>query len=228
MQSLEVTTKPLSFYNRCIKIVYVSCCNIADSPKWSGSTETAVKLLPYCQGAEYVFWWISLDCDARLKNLLINMRPKRLDADFINPLSTPQPDFSLPFFDNVTHLVIVRAPKNWTAIRALPRLSHFLIDWIKGYPMLDSCDLLKVAVDVLSHCRTLKVCAIRYADGCGPNLDATLRELQDGRLVFIIAVDDWLSDWLSFARGEPDTWVYAEAAVAKQTRQGGRVEPIRC
>jgi hypothetical protein len=225
MRSLEVTTKPSSFYNQCIKFLFVS---FYDPFENEASIEIAFKLLPYCQGAEYLFWWISPDCDVRLKNLLINMRPKRLDIDFRNLFGTIQPDFSLPFFDNVTHLVISQAPKNWTAIRALPRLSHFLVDWINKYVMPDNCDLLQIAADLLSHCKTLKVCAIRHVAGRGPNMDEPLTELQDGRLVFIIAVIDWLPDWLSFARGEPDIWAYAEAAVTKQTQlQGDWVEPIR-
>ncbi|KIM82430.1 hypothetical protein PILCRDRAFT_820270 [Piloderma croceum F 1598] len=225
IQSLEVTTKPSSFYNRCIKILFLPFCRTFKR-EWGDDIETAVKLLPYCQGAEYVFLWISPDyVDMRLKDLLINMRPKRLDADLMNLLGATQPDFSLPFFDNVTHLVISQAPKNCIAIRALPHLSHFLIDWIDKNVMPDDCNLLKVAADLLSHSETLKVCAIRYVDA---NVDTVLPELQDGRLVFIIAVIDWFPHWLSFARGELDIWAYAEAAVTKQTQQGGRIEPIRC
>jgi hypothetical protein len=193
------------------------------------SVETAVKLLPYCQGVEYIFWWISPDhVDMHLMDLLINMHPKRLDTDFRNLLGTPHHNFSFPFFDNVTHLVVSDVPRNWTAIQALPHLSHFLIDWINKYTMPNDSDLLKVAADVLSRCKTLKVCAIRYVDGLGPNLNTTLQELQDDRLVFIIAGIGWSPDWLSFARGEPDTWVYAEATVTKQTQQGSRVEPFWC
>jgi hypothetical protein len=195
--------------------------------EWDDGIDAAIKILPYCQGVEYLFWWISPDRkDTRLTYLLSNMRPKRLDADFTNLLGT-QTDFSLPFFDNITHLVVSNAPPNWTAIWAVPRLSHLLIDWIQKYIMPDDSDLLKVAADALSHCKTLDVCAIRYASGRGPNLDATLQELQDDRLVFIIGWTEWVTDLLSFAKGKPDTWVHAEAAVAKQ-KQGGRVEPIFC
>src|SRR5882762_4788554 len=165
LESLEVSTKPRSFYNRCIKILFVPFDH-TPAREWDDGIETVIKLLPYCQGVEYLFWWICPDRkDARLVDLLSNMRPKRLDADFINLLGSTQSDFSLPFFDNITHLVVSEAPPNWTAIQALPCLSHLLIDWIHKYVMPNDSDLLKVAADVLSHCKTLKVCAIRYPAG---------------------------------------------------------------
>jgi hypothetical protein len=125
----------------------------------------------------------------------------------------------------VTHLVLgMHDCGKSPGIHHLPRLSHLIIDW-DGDTSDNSA--MKIAADVLSHCTTLQVCVIRSVHPKRqPWLGKTLHANEDNRLVFIIGDADWRSDWHSFANGEPDTWDYAEAAVAMQRRQHHRIEPF--
>ena len=229
LRSLEISTKPSSFYELCIKALYWDVTVLQSQivgKEWGDIVKTAIKLLPYCKGVEYLFCWISPEyVDTQLVDVVVAMRPKRLDADLTNLIGTRLVNFSLPFFHNVTHLVLgTHDCGSSPGVHHLPRLSHFLVDW-DGDTSDDSA--MTIATDVLSHCTTLQVCVIRSVHPRRqPWLDKTLHAIVDDRLVFIIGDADWRSDWHSFANCEPDTWDYAEAAVAMQRRQQHRIEPF--
>src|SRR6202050_2792096 len=57
LRSLEITTKPTSFYTQCIKALYLPFHTIQEF--WGDGIETAIKILPYCKGVEYFVCWIS-------------------------------------------------------------------------------------------------------------------------------------------------------------------------
>src|SRR6202167_1435732 len=128
LRSLEITTKPTSYYNQCIKALYLQYH--ATPEIWGDGVETAIKLLPYCKGVEYFVCWISPgSVDTRLADVVTAMRPRKLIIRLTNLLGTPRPKFSLPFFDNVTHLEITDSTEwtTWSGIHLLPRLSHLLL-----------------------------------------------------------------------------------------------------
>jgi hypothetical protein len=156
------------------------------------------------------------------------MRPRSVEASLRNLLGTLQPNFSLPFFDNVTHLHI-KDPEyvwgDWTGIHLLPRLSHIHF----GVYYRGSSRSAQVVSDLLNHCETLQVCVIRHHEN-QPLLDA-FQLLKDDRLVFIFNQnsDHFGWDWGCFLHGifDTDTWAYAESVVMRQQQTGGRVE-ARC
>jgi len=189
------------------------------------NTDDAIKLLPYCKGVKHFVCWISPESvDTRLADVITVMRPKRLVARLTNLLGTLQPNFSLPFFDNVTHLEITDPTEwtTWSGIHRLPRLSHILFHVEANFTAVAATsDAVQVVNDLLFHCKTLQVCVISHDD-----MDSALNALElidDVRLVFILTPDDIALDWHSFVKGKPDTWVYAEEAVVRQ-RQIGRVK----
>jgi hypothetical protein len=143
-----------------------------------------------------------------------------------------QPNFSLPFFDNVTHLRILDSVSNWSAwtgIHLLPRLSHIRLHMDNVYGTQRPA---QVVSDLLIHCKTLQVCMI------GLQVESTRRrrsfletfQLQvpkDDRLVFVVQrTNDLNWDWECFLHGisHTDTWAYAESVVMRQQQTGCRVD----
>jgi hypothetical protein len=229
LRSLEITTKPTSFYNQCIKALYLPYHTFQNFG--GDGIEAAIKLLPYCKGVEYFVCWISPgSVDTRLADVVTAMRPRKLIIRLTNLLGTPRPKFSLPFFDNVTHLEITDSTEwtTWSGIHLLPRLSHLLLHVKRHFKAVTvTSTAVQIVSDVLSHCGTLQVCVIRRDNSNQrglryPALDE-LELINDDRLVFILKNEDPRLDWLSFVKGKPDTWAYAESAVARQ-RQNGRVQ----
>jgi hypothetical protein len=228
VRSLEITSKPSTFYIQSVKGLYLPF-------HWSiDCLKTAVKVLPYCIGVEYFVctaWTLTPEAaDMQVLDLIADMRPRRLSTPVTNLLGTPLPNLSLPFFDYVTHLEVTDSNKwtavgNWSGIHRLPRLSHIIFDWDRYSEVLMS-DVVKVVKDVLSHCRMLQVCVIRHGKWDPASvLDAIERAVNDDRLVFVFLNEDPSLDWSALVNGKPDTWAYAEAAVARQRQQHYRVEP---
>lgn len=219
LRSLEITTKPPSFYNQYIKALFLAYINTQENVD---NINDAVTLLPYCKGVERFVCWISPDSvDSRLADVISVMRPRRLVARLTNLFDTQQPNFSLPFFDNVTHLEITDLFEwtAWSGIHRLPHLSHILLHVAEYYwTETMRTNAVQVVNDLLSQCGTLRVCVISH-DDVDPVVD-TFESIEDARLVFVsepIVID---LDWHAFMGGTPDTWVYAGRAVAIQRRVG--------
>jgi hypothetical protein len=237
LRSLDITSKSPSFYNQAIKALYLPYhpTDLNGQGYWgydfAAGIKTATKLFPYCKAVEYLVCWISPPyVDKQLGENITVLRPKRLVARLKNLLGTVKPNFSLPFFDNVTHLDITDSTEwtTWSGIHCLPHLSHimFRIDHHFGKMAVVS-EAVQVVEDVLSQCETLQVCVIRYdsSDGRGRRYSSLdpFEFFKDPRLVYIINPRVVNLDWRCFVKGEPDVWVYAEYAVARN-RGIGRVD----
>jgi hypothetical protein len=225
LRSLEITSKPSSFYNRVIKGLYIPYHdNECDRP-WGDGIETVVALASFCKGVEYLVCWIAPESiDPRLEEAIAVMRPKRLFATLKNLLGTPMPNFSHPFFDRLSHLQITDSTEwtSWPGIHHLPCLTHVAFD-MSGIYFGGVWEVhfegVQAVRDLLSHRTTLQVCVIRHdfvIEGWphSPTLDA-LEFIGDPRLVFVLRRKDVTLDWRCFVEGKPDMWVYAEAAVAR-------------
>jgi hypothetical protein len=207
---------------------------------WRAHPKTTIKLFSYRKGVEYFVNYESFGAIAspQWMDTITAMRPRRLVDCLGRKYPYTNPHFSLPFFDNVTHLEIcdyVGSWVTWSGFHHLRRLSHILLpvgDGVPRYPpsnsVLSNAVLgVRVVMDLLSHCESLQVCALsrcsidtsRYrAEALDP-----FEHIKDARLVFI-CVPRNRSDWGFFVDGESDTWDYAEAVVATQRQTGRRVE----
>jgi hypothetical protein len=225
MRSLNITTKPLSFYTECIKALYLPF-------DFTRVPSTHVKLLSLCKEVECLVCWIyPKSVDTQLGNVITAMRPRRLVAQLTNLLGTSHPNFSLPFFDNLTHLEISDFDEwsTWSGIHRLPCLSHILLP-VSNYARMKAVpsDAEQMVNDLLSHCGTLQVCVIRYERSDYPDHElwyptlAAVELIEDVRLVFVLDQQNPNLDWHAFVKGKTDTWIYAEAVVARQ-REVGRI-----
>ncbi|KIM72746.1 hypothetical protein PILCRDRAFT_829585 [Piloderma croceum F 1598] len=233
-RSLEITTKPPSFYAQCVKVLYLP----TTSKYWCDHPRTTIKLFSYCQGVEHFVSYgspFSAIASTQLMDVITVMRPRRLVASLTHILPTNS-RFSLPFFDNVTHLEISDLMDHWSTwsgFHHLRRLSHILLPVYDdfGTPFFTP-DAVWVVKDLLAHCETLQVCVLCHRSttdilcGLEEALDP-LECIEDTRLVFILMPMDKRSDWRAFLNGEPDTWDYADHVVATQRQTGRRVEARR-
>jgi hypothetical protein len=221
LRCLEITTKPVSFYNRSIKALYLPYTGHDDG------VEIAVKVLPYCQGVEYFVCWISpYSVSGKLTSLISTMRPRRFVAKFKSLLSTVKPDFSLPFFDNMTHIEITDGIEweCWSGIHRIPRLSHILFD-MYGYRDRNLPNVFQAVANVLHGCGTLQVCVIRLSSNSLHQVAAAARVTNDYRMVFIMPSNSLDLDWCSFIGGQPDTWSHAENVVMTQRQEHRWLKP---
>lgn len=191
---------------------------------WHGF-ESYFKLLPYCRGVTHFVCWLSMkSVSAKLADLITAMRPTSIKAPLTNLLGTLDPNFSLPFFDNVTHLHILDPNCSaWTGIHLLPRLSHIHLC------MHNIHRPVQVVSDLLGHCKTLQVCVICLEPTRKLRSSLETIRLQvpkDDRLVFIAHYwDDLRWDWeCSLGVSHLATWAYAESVVRRQQQTGCRVE----
>jgi hypothetical protein len=119
---------------------------------WGDGIETAIKVLPYCKGVEYFLCWISqTSVSTRLAEVVTDMRPRKLIIRSKHLLGTPEPNFSLPFFDNVTHMDITDWTEEWSTwsgLHRLPHLSHLLLQVGSNPVTIFSPKAMQVVSDV--------------------------------------------------------------------------------
>ena len=119
-------------------------------------------------------------------------------------LPDTNPNFSLPFFDDVTRLEICDSMdrwSTWSGFHHFRRLSHILLPVYDdfGVPFFTR-DAVWVVKDLLAHCETLQVCVLRHHSTIDilfwaeEALDL-LKRIEDARLVFILTPVDKPSDW---------------------------------
>ncbi|KIM74483.1 hypothetical protein PILCRDRAFT_702990 [Piloderma croceum F 1598] len=234
-RSLEITTKPLSFYVRYIKVL--------DLPRasdfWRSHPQTTIKLFACCKGVEHFVSSaspFSTPISTELLEAVTAMRPRRLVGRLTRILPDTNPNFSLPFFNNVTHLQISDSMDRWatwSGFHHLRRLSHILLPASDDFGVsFFTPGALRVVKDILSHCESLQVCVLRHGNTTdfwyrpGEALDL-FEGTEDARVVFILTPVEKRSDWQAFFNGEPDTWDYADQVVAMQRQTGRRVKARR-
>jgi hypothetical protein len=127
-----------------------------------------------------------------------------------------QPDFSHPFFSNVTHLEFTDLWEIWVdqleGLRELPRLTHLALDFA-GIPN-DGLELIDTLQAVLKSCKMLQILLLLIQEVDSDHLvDAidydSFPGINDPR--FVLDVDDCLG-WEAFMFGEDDMWTAAEGA----------------
>ncbi|GLB43218.1 hypothetical protein LshimejAT787_1301190 [Lyophyllum shimeji] len=184
--------------------------------------EDALRVLEVCKGVVNLAYWITVCIrPSRYFAAISSLRPERLsiNAGGLFGREVP-PDFTHPFFEQVTHLEVVDWP--FVALSSvpsrfelLPSLTHLAVD-------VDRYDesIINQLRSVLKACPRLRVllCLV-------PNeramIDAShaFRELDkdDGRIV-ILSDSDPLENWEGSLIGSYDTcpWTYAEAMIVEK------------
>ncbi|KAG5642160.1 hypothetical protein DXG03_003544 [Asterophora parasitica] len=200
-----INSRPPSFFTANVK----SLCIPGDI-----HPDAALRVLTVCQGVVNLAFWIS---DYRPTpppfSAIASLRPQRLSLNTGGLFGRICPDFTHPFFEQVTHLEVVDWPGmliSGSHFQLLPALTHLALD-------LDQLDelVIKQLRLILETCERLRVllCLVRYAVDI-PVASAALAGLDDGvgKLAVLSEGSDVLENWEGSLAGSSDTslWTYAE------------------
>lgn len=199
-----IDNRPCSFFTEHVK----SLCIPGDI-----DSSAAGRILSKCQGVINLAYWIEVGPPFFSK--VTSLRPKRLSINIHGLFGEGPPDFSHPFFTNVSHLEIVDWPrmKNSTGLSLLPHLTHLAVD-------LDRYDTS--IIDRLRH--TLQSCQALLVLVCLVPSDVAMVEasyafatLNDDRLV-ILSEFDVLENWEASLLDGSDAcqWDFAQAIVRER------------
>ncbi|KAF7348725.1 hypothetical protein MVEN_01391500 [Mycena venus] len=173
------------------------------------------KVLRACKGVVNLLLVGDL-ADRAFLPMLSDMRPQRLAM--MADMSNPRLDFTLPFFQNITHLWLglfdelrvtlyggslqeIWAPSHNFA--RLPALTHLA---------LSSCTSRALVADLLATCSYLRALIVDTQEamlGSG--------ELHDPRLVFILESRNFISDWDVGVHG--DIWERADVIIRERREE---------
>ena len=210
-----VDTRPASFFAAQVK----SLCIPIDIEH-----STARRILSVCQGVINLAFWL-MD-GPPLFDLISSLRPRRLSVNIRGLFgSDEQPDFSHPFFSDVTHLEFVDRWSSWTSwsrFEFLPHLTHLAVDvayYSDGEDALISLRLRQI----LTSCHSLLVCLVLVPDDdamINVSNALTRNRIDDLRLV-ILSDPDAVENWEASLRGATDVcqWAFAEGIVATKIRE---------
>jgi hypothetical protein len=235
MNSFKISTKPASFYNQCVKALFVGVIHFPS--KWDISRIDILRLLSYCKGVEYIFWdWdrdSSLGVDTHLAAMITDMRPKKFAGRLVDILGTLPPNFSLRFFEDITHFGSTGHEwLGWSGFPQLTCLSRIFLVWDGRLHWVGDKAIPGALKDILS-CQSLQVCMIlitNFNARTPPSVDAIEEALDDDRLVFIFQCDPsafGLDYWTSYMDEKSSLWAAAESAVLMQRQHRRRGLRIR-
>ncbi|KAJ6629822.1 hypothetical protein B0H10DRAFT_1985480 [Mycena sp. CBHHK59/15] len=206
--------KPLAFFSTHVK----SLCILFDMP-----AEHLAKIISVCQGIQNLTTWFLPDPHAQiyfLPDSMLALRPRKLSA-WHGVLHSPDPQFWLPFFNNITHLTVVNTWQDWTTWPGfgLPSLTHLSLDVAFGARVLGGGDILSIAraVDaILTNCAYIQVCALRVDQPAeSPTVATMLDCLADARVVFFRAGEPFRIRE-AHSHEEAVIWEVLEEAVERQ------------
>jgi hypothetical protein len=236
LRTIETSkTKSRTFFATYVKSLCVSF-DIYD--------ERTIKIISACRGVTSLTFWVvpvtqSLRISTnqfitrpnnKLAAALSPLRPQRLSVLLHDVLCSPEPQFQLPFFENITHLAIVNRWEEWTAwsrFHLLPSLTHASFDFRVGPQSLDEAkaSMISHAVDdVLASCTHLRVCVLLLLFDHKPirTVQAIMKHMikADSRLVFLRDTEPF-RDREAHSTREAEIWELAEETVKRQRSGSG-------
>lgn len=231
LASIKDTSKPISFYQRSIQHLYLPYTNAETHPY--SNLPCAYTVLPLCLGVIRMWFWITPSVfDLELANLIAKIRPRQLSVRLNNLLHPGQPNFSEPFFSQITHLAIVDQDVfGWSGFELIPCLTHIRFD-IPPCPAQNVLDAAGRTVrQIFEKCAQIQVCILEFGrstydrrDQEAPQPSWYLEGVEDERLVYILQGIDFDRDWAALLSGEPDTWDFADKRVAQQRLERRRYD----
>lgn len=159
-----------------------------------------------------------------------DLRPKKLSTIVerffaIQDIPNRYPDFSMPFFSQLTHLEILDPTdtwRSWKGLELLPCLTHlsFEDDFIDIFDPRKGINML--IYTMLKECRTLQVILFilydqRYNMRTRRELEAIMA-CRDPRCVVLPPPVHYLANWDAPFLGKPDLWSIAEDTAREQLR----------
>lgn len=212
LRTMDSNTKPPGFFAKCVKSVLFI---------FSSLTEAKGRILSVCTGIVNLFDLHNGDIPF---SSLSGLRLERIHANLQNLKGFPPDYFTLPAFQNVTHLEIFDYPTTWPSFQfgLLPSLTHLsIMTWA-----LEEWDdtAVRVLSTALDECRSLQLLVLHMRNLDREESVAAIRQqlirahLTDPRLV-LLHTDGQLEgrpDWLQHAREE---WERAEKIAADQTHR---------
>lgn len=212
----------MSFFHQSIKILNLPL--VHEMAQDSSYVTYAYTILPFCKNVRRLTFWVGyIEFYPHLAGLLGDMRPRWASAYFDNLLNPGSPDFSLPFFSQVTHLRIMdREWTFWANFHLLARLTHLHV-YLPRTASSDASvkEMATSAVkNILTKCLQLRVCVLAMR-----HYDVYLENINDLRVVYTIEILDGRRRELDLEGdigGGPDTFAYAEKEVEIQKKNGCR------
>ncbi|KAJ6593363.1 hypothetical protein B0H19DRAFT_1055951 [Mycena capillaripes] len=224
-----IDTKPAGFLNNAVRTLRLYTTEWAIRcyrPKNPWSNAELEKILHACTGVANILFEGNSD-DPTIFSMLADMRPK--DLSMAVDMLSPQLDFTLPFFQNVSHLMIadMDAPETstygWPQLHKLcrlPALTHIALYHLTSH------HILKV---VLADCPSLQALML-YGSPTEP--EAAMpghSQCHDNRLLIFLAED--ILEQFSLITKDGDIWARADLFISLK-RQGHieescyRMEPV--
>ncbi|KAF8063470.1 hypothetical protein FPV67DRAFT_1672489 [Lyophyllum atratum] len=217
----------------------------------------AVKILTVCKNVTSLASWLELsqlsadfthsDLESFSK-LLINgtLQLHRLSMILHDFLCVPDPDFTIPVLQHVTHLDIYQGSDHfrdwtWTGFGQLSNLTHLSFDLSLSSPLETVNEVLPHAPPSLRMClvllstRNSSVSIKQFCTGndvlekmaagkVDPRLvigtnESLEEECRYGGLVVVHLYDDVMKDWSFVPDGEDDVWQKAERIISKRNHK---------
>ncbi|KAJ6491745.1 hypothetical protein C8R47DRAFT_1121629 [Mycena vitilis] len=175
-------------------------------------TELETVLRAICQGVIRVILLGNLDEPVTLLSMLADMRPRH--AYLLVDTLSPQLDFTLPFFRQVSHMLIadLNTPESSTGgwrhtVSRLPALTHIALNLLTSPHILSG---------ILSDCANLQA-VVMYANE-EMATEAKHFSVIDQRVVVLVS-EDLLSNWNMTCS---DIWASADSFMSRKRR--GEIE----
>lgn len=208
MDSIKISTKPLSFYHDSIRYICfeynpisTSNLNLATDPNEHILPPIYEALLQRCFGVTHIVStydpWGHIPPWAQL---FAEMRPERFSGFLHDLLNPGQPNFSSPFFSQITHLKILDSSwYHWSGFDQLPHLTHVSVppfSFRKEIKTDHFTDVVTIGITrILSQCQSLRVLLIQSSDWSWSE-PGNYVDIDDNRIVVLqkdraLVCNDW-------------------------------------
>ncbi|KAJ6451771.1 hypothetical protein C8R45DRAFT_88467 [Mycena sanguinolenta] len=211
-------SKSVAFFSSAVRHLYLFAVDytffVSPSPSRRWSNAELDKVLRACAGVRTLLLIGGLTKPAVLP-MLADMRPRRLAL--ITDLLSVHLDLALPFFRDITHLLLGDHGRRGGVIEAdwaqlhnlttLPSLTHLA---------LSSCTAPTVVRALLAQCAELRGLIVCFTY---ESLVADFKEIRDHRLVFMTQTYSPVEDWELGTRGGRDLWMRADEVILCRQRE---------
>ncbi|KAG5645312.1 hypothetical protein DXG03_006501 [Asterophora parasitica] len=248
VRTLESSQKRRNFFATQVKILCFA---------YAVDLRDAVKILSACKSVTSLASWLELShLSANISHsdlesfsqLLTNgtLQLHRLSMILHDFLCVPDPDFTIPVLQHVTHLDIYQGSDHfrdwsWTGFGQLAHLTHLSFDLSLSAPLeivnemmphvpssLRMCLVLlstrNSTMSIKQYCAGNEVLEKMAAGKVDPRLvigtnEPLEEECRYGGLVVVHLYDDVMKDWSFVPDGEEDVWQKAERIISKRNLQ---------
>jgi hypothetical protein len=210
MNEIKEQARPKEFYESSVKSLMIP---------YNLDVPDAIMFLRACPKVEKLACWLTLpEPNPELVDALKNLQPRSLSIRLLNLFGGKEelPDFSVPLFQNVTHLEIIDSHAFWTPwedIAKLPKLTHLILYSPVEWRREERLRALHRSVKFfLENCPSLQVLALNLTATENKELLKPLDDITDERLVFFQLKPQGriLWAWNCHVHGRPDIWQVCE------------------